>query len=240
MIPVAVDLPPPFFPVACEEQFLEFDPYEIDGYFRSVPEQSHSAYGLEGTTNTPSRAAKTARSLRSFWQTSSSALDRTLELAAADTIQEMDVPGQLAELKRLTGVSWDNLAGLLGCTRQALHRWSLGGAISGGNRDHLAKLHATVKFIDRGNAEENRALLDTAYGGMTFSELLSQGHFEDVRAAAGPGPGRSDAGWRMVDRLPVPSGDHWYDRLVASAYSSDDVVVRAKPQKFKRLRLKKG
>ena len=240
MIPVAVDLPPPFFPVAREERLLEFDPYEIDGYFRSAPERSHSAYGLEGTTNTPSRAAKSARSLRSFWQTSSSALDRTLEFAAADKVQELDVPGQLAEVKRLTGVSWDNLAGLLGCTRQALHRWSLGESISEGNRDRLAKLHATVKFIDRGDAEENRALLDMACGGMTVSELLSHGRFEDVRAAAGRGPGRPDAGWGKVDRLPVPSGDHWYDRLVASADSSDDEAVRARSQNFKRLKLKKG
>ncbi len=243
MIVVAVDIPPPAYPVAQEERHIDFDRYEAEGKgFRFLPDDPGSLARDGGTSNAPIRSMKTADAIGSPWRvrTSASALDRTFEKADTAWQAPLDVPAQIAEIRRLTGYSWEQLAGLVGCTRQAAHRWMNGEPIADGNRERLARLHAALRFVDRGTSDENRAVLGMSADGLTVSDLLRQRRFDEAKAVAGPGPGRQDTGWdRPAARQQHPD-DHWYSQVVLSDEAGDNETIRAKPQGMKRLKLRKG
>lgn len=96
----------------------------------------------------------------------------------------------IAELRRLSGLSWDQLARLFGLGRRSLHFWASGKAMAPSNEEHLQRLLAAVRKIDRGTASANRtALLAAAEDGNHPLDLLAQGQYE--RAATFLGPGES-------------------------------------------------
>lgn len=66
---------------------------------------------------------------------------------------------EIGELRRLTGFTWDQLASLFGLSRRSLHFWASGKAMASSNEEHLHRLLATVRKLDRGSASENRRLL---------------------------------------------------------------------------------
>lgn len=215
-------------------------------FYSAWPVTSESALGRIATSNTVSGAISNkvglgSVGLGSAWarQTSARALGRSVEPPTVEVAPAIDVPRQLAVLKRLTGLGWEGLADLLGCTRQALHRWTLGEAISDAKRDRLGKLHATMTFVDRGSIEDNQLLMTAAAAGCTVAELLAQGRFDEVRGALGPGPGRRDATWDRVISRAVLAEDHWFTRLINEP-DTGAREVNAKPQATKRIQLRKG
>lgn len=243
MIVVAADIPPPAYPVAQEERHIDFDLYEAEGQgYRFLPDDFDNLARDGGTSNAPIRSMRTAAAIASPWRvrTSASALDRTFEVAPTAWHAPMDVPAQIAEIRRLTGYSWHQLAGLVGCTRQAAHRWMNGDPIADANRERLARLHATLRFIDRGSADENRAVLGMSADGLTVSDLLRQQRFDEAKAVAGPGSGRHDARWGRPSAPQQHPDDHWYARVVLSEEAADNVTVRARPQRTRSLKLRKG
>lgn len=99
----------------------------------------------------------------------------------------------LFELRRLTGLSWEQIAKVCEVSRRAVHFWAGGKTISRSNHKRLGDLVATMRFIDRGYGEANRGLLFTAaHDGQTFFDLLVAGEFQLVRMLAGEGVGRPD------------------------------------------------
>jgi predicted transcriptional regulator len=234
-----IELPPPSYLMPQIVRQIDFDPcngtFDLYGFTSGLECRPR---GRNGTSSSPYRSIDAVHSVGSPLRihTSSSALDQ----AVASRPAMLDVPGQLAEVKRLTGYGWEKIAELLGCSRQAVHKWTLGERISNVNGDRLAKLLATIRFIDRGSAEDNRALLSSSFEGQTLAERLVEEDFENVRSFAGRGMGRPDEKWGAVRREKVSVADHWFTRLLESDGSEDSVVVRAKPQDIKRLQLSKG
>jgi hypothetical protein len=95
------------------------------------------------------------------------------------------------ELRRLTGLTWEELAGLLSVTRRSLHLWANGGPINAPNEKHVRDLLITMQKLDRGTAQENRGLLLAPLpGGGIVSDLLRTQQFENAIAQAGRGQGR--------------------------------------------------
>lgn len=137
------------------------DPGTSAGYARVVPSM--------GTGSGGHRAAGTALQLRH-------ARDRA--------------PAVL-ELHRLSGLTFEELADMLGVTRRSLHHWANGRRIGGGNEVRLYRLLATVQRMDRGEATLNRRLLrQPDERGETLFGLLKAGRVEEAERAAGRGPGR--------------------------------------------------
>lgn len=98
------------------------------------------------------------------------------------------------ELRRLSGLTWDQLARLFSVSRRTVHFWASGKPMNAGNEEHLQRVVAAVRFIDRGSARENRALLVApTIAGRSALELLAEAKFGDVQAALGQGGGRSRA-----------------------------------------------
>ncbi len=62
----------------------------------------------------------------------------------------------IAELRRLSGLSWDQLANLFPVSRRALHFWASGKPMTPANEEHLQRLLSVLRKIDRGSASANR------------------------------------------------------------------------------------
>jgi len=97
----------------------------------------------------------------------------------------------IAELRRLSGFTWDQLAHLFKVSRRSLHFWASGKAMTPSNEEHLQRLLAVVRKIDRGSASINRtALLAVQDDGTIPSDLLADEQYDRVVALLGPGGAR--------------------------------------------------
>jgi DNA-binding transcriptional regulator YiaG len=89
----------------------------------------------------------------------------------------------IAELRRLSGLTWDQLARLFNVSRRSLHFWASGKPMAPSNEEHLQRLLAVVRKIDRGTATANRALLLAAREDGTFPfDMLAIGAYDRVLA----------------------------------------------------------
>jgi hypothetical protein len=125
-------------------------------------------------------------------------------------------PTALAEIKRVTGWSWDRIARILGCTRQAVHGWILGREVNAVNAERIARLRATLAFVSRETSENTRELLDAPTGdGRIVADLLADQEFSKVRELLGAGSGMRDVTpWTRLSEQVEPGRDtHWFDRL---------------------------
>jgi transcriptional regulator with XRE-family HTH domain len=85
----------------------------------------------------------------------------------------------ISEFRRLSGLTWDQLAGLFGVSRRSVHFWASGKAMTSANEAHLQRLLAALKRIDRGSAGANRAaLLAVHEDGGTLLGLLARGQYD--------------------------------------------------------------
>jgi len=97
------------------------------------------------------------------------------------------------ELKRLSGLTWEELATMLSVTRRSLHLWANGGSINTLNERHVRDLLMAMRELDRGIARENRAVLLTPLrdGDGTVGDLLQGWRFADALKLVGRGRGRA-------------------------------------------------
>jgi DNA-binding transcriptional regulator YiaG len=116
----------------------------------------------------------------------------------------------IGELRRVTGFTWDQLARLFNVSRRSLHFWASGKTMTPSNEEHLHRLLAVVRKIDRGSASTNRAALLTPSGdGSIPFDLLVAGNYDRVQRslgveqARGPRPAKQSAGAAAV-RAPRP------------------------------------
>ena len=88
----------------------------------------------------------------------------------------------IGELRRITGLTWDQLARLFGVSRRSLHFWASGKVMTPANEEHLQRLLAAVQEIDRGSGSTNRAQLLAVREGTIPFDLLAARRYEDVVA----------------------------------------------------------
>lgn len=90
------------------------------------------------------------------------------------------------ELRRLSGMTWDQLARLFNVTRRTIHFWASGKALSASNEERLHRVLAAIRMIDRGNARENRAALFTPRpDGRLLFDLIQAGHYGEASSYSG-------------------------------------------------------
>lgn len=138
---------------------------------------------------------------------------RAVESTAAFAVAPPSTPSAIGELRRLSGLTWDQLAGLFDANRRSLHFWASGKPMNAGNQERLHRLLGVLRRIDRGSAAANRvALLDGGESGDLPLDLLARGDFERVVELLGTGPGRRPAGPRpspeeIARRAPRPPAE---------------------------------
>lgn len=104
------------------------------------------------------------------------------------------------ELRQLSGLTWHHLADMIGVSAKTLHNWAAGKPIDEKNLRRVGEVISVLRFIDRGSAEANRALLlNESIEGQALLDLIRAGELADVRQAIGRGQGRA------VSVPPLPS-----------------------------------
>ena len=93
----------------------------------------------------------------------------------------------VSELRRISGLTWEQLAGLLGVSRRSVHFWASGKPLNATNHQRLMRVLDVVRGADRGTARSTRAALLDARKGTTAFELLADQRFREARAALGRG-----------------------------------------------------
>jgi DNA-binding transcriptional regulator YiaG len=103
------------------------------------------------------------------------------------TVEEAQTgSAEIMELRRLSGMTWDQLAQLFGVTPRTLHFWASGKGLTPSNEDKLHRTVATVRQIDRGSAKENRdALFMVQSDGIRPIDLIHAGNYGEVMRRLG-------------------------------------------------------
>jgi transcriptional regulator with XRE-family HTH domain len=123
----------------------------------------------------------------------------------------------IGELRRLSGFTWDQLARLFNVSRRSLHFWASGKPMASDNEEHLQRLLAVIRKIDRGSASENRtALLSVREDGSIPFDLLAAGDYERVRSLLGPGEARRVRPPRISDEARKGRAQRPPDELVGA------------------------
>ncbi|WP_310488161.1 hypothetical protein, partial [Chamaesiphon sp. VAR_69_metabat_338] len=92
------------------------------------------------------------------------------------------------ELRKLSGLTWEQLATLFGVSRRSVHFWASGEPLSSANQEKLNRTLDAVEYISRGSASNNRSLLmGIADDGKSYLELLAAGEFDRVKHLLGAG-----------------------------------------------------
>jgi DNA-binding transcriptional regulator YiaG len=141
--------------------------------------------------------------------------------------QKTPVGPAIMELRRLSGMTWEQLASLFEVSRRTVHFWASGKALNSYNEEKLYRVLSTIRQIDRGTAQENRELLFTAQaGGSMPIELIRIGHYAEAVKLLGESTSErpaltplSEAAWNarrtaspeklvgaLQDRVPVGAG----------------------------------
>ena len=94
----------------------------------------------------------------------------------------------LNELRKVSGLTWEQLARLFNVSRRSLHFWASGQPLSRFNEESLNRLLGAIRYINRGSASLNRSILlsPTSDGKLPF-DLLVAGKHEEVKRILGPG-----------------------------------------------------
>jgi DNA-binding transcriptional regulator YiaG len=86
------------------------------------------------------------------------------------------------ELRKISGLTWDQLSQLFDVSRRSIHFWASGQQLSSKNEAKLNRILDTVRYISRGSASLNRSLLmGIAGNGKSHLELLRTGEYQQVK-----------------------------------------------------------
>jgi len=87
------------------------------------------------------------------------------------------------ELRRRSGLTWDQIAELMRVSRRSVHLWASGKELSAKNQEHLHRVLAAVRAADRGSAGATRAALfaTDADGKNAFDLLKAREHDDALR-----------------------------------------------------------
>ena len=93
----------------------------------------------------------------------------------------------VSELRRISGLTWEQLAGLFQVSRRSVHFWASGKPLNAGNHERLMRVLDVVRAADRGSARSTREALLDVRDGATALDLLTDQRFREARAALGRG-----------------------------------------------------
>lgn len=71
----------------------------------------------------------------------------------------LDVPTLLERLRKVSGLSWGEMAYALGVSRRTIHNWLSGSRVASAHLSRLAKVEAIISGSGGGPAESTRAIL---------------------------------------------------------------------------------
>lgn len=126
------------------------------------------------------------------------------------------------ELRRLSGLTWDELAGIFGVSVRAMHHWASGNTMRAEHVGHLFTVLHIVRGLSRGSSVDVRArLLAPSAAGKTGLDLLcaADGDNADLIIAALAGAGTTTGAPQASEMQAAP--------LIAALSTLEDRPVRS-------------
>lgn len=115
------------------------------------------------------------------------------ELTSATPFQHADwhasesTAAAVLEIRRLSGLTWEELADLFDVSRRSVHHWASGKPVNAEHDQALRGVLTALRHLDRGDPAATRALLLTSgRGGNSLLDLLKAGSYEEAVAYVGP------------------------------------------------------
>ncbi len=93
----------------------------------------------------------------------------------------------ITELRRRSGLTWEQLAQLFGVARRSVHFWASGNPLNADNERQLFQVLDLIRTADRGEARVTRAALMNVEGGTSAFDLLTARRFADAASKLGAG-----------------------------------------------------
>jgi transcriptional regulator with XRE-family HTH domain len=94
----------------------------------------------------------------------------------------------IAELRRISGLTWEQLAGMLQVSRRTLHFWATDKQMHPANEQRVHRVLGVLRRIDRGFSTQNRTLLlSPLEAGVMPYDLLRDERYDDVVERLGEG-----------------------------------------------------
>jgi len=97
----------------------------------------------------------------------------------------------ISELRRISGLTWEQLGELFDVSRRSVHFWASGKPLNASNEQRLMEALDVVRAADRGDARSTRAALFEVRDGTTAFAFLTAERFEEARAILGTGIARA-------------------------------------------------
>ena len=150
-----------------------------------------------------------------MWTTGAPGYSRAAAGPAAqfDYIPSESTAESVLEIRRRSGMTWQELAELFGVSRRSIHHWANGKPVSAGRERTIRRMLAALRHLDRGDRAGTRAMLltiDQATGVSTL-DLLKAGRFQQatarVEGVRTPEPSRTPLSSAAQDarRPPAPA-----------------------------------
>jgi DNA-binding transcriptional regulator YiaG len=134
-----------------------------------------------GTTNTES-----VSNLYLYTLAKQTASDIPVSFISSDLIGTSQ--DAVNEIRKLSGLTWEQLAKILNVSRRSLHFWASGKPLSLFNEELLRRLLGTIQYINRGSMSENRSLLlHPVHDSSIPLDLLIAGKYEEIKQLLGAG-----------------------------------------------------
>jgi hypothetical protein len=127
----------------------------------------------------------------------------------------------LTALRRVSGLTWDQVARLFGVSRRSVHFWASGAPMSAAHEEHLHHLVALLRGLDA-PADRVRSALLSVEGGAPLLEALADRRYAAVEEALGAVAG-TRAGRPPTTRTPL-------SEAAAAARRPLPVAVLAAPE----------
>ena len=144
----------------------------------------------------------------------------------------------ISELRRLSGLTWEQLAKLFNVSRRSLHFWASGQPLSRFNEEQLNRLLEAIQYIDRGSANLNRSLLLKSSNGNQNFDLLVAGQYEEFKKIVGCGnaPQKPQLGSLSEDALAARRPQNPADLVDALQEPIHREIRRSRPARAARSR----
>ncbi len=126
---------------------------------------------------------------RQATQAASAHASATQDREAIGTQREATRKG-LTELRRISGLSWEQLGQLFAVPRRSVQFWASGRPLDAVHEERLLRLLGVVRTVDRGDTPATRSALVDASDGTSVFELLVEGRLDEARARLGVGAKR--------------------------------------------------
>lgn len=91
------------------------------------------------------------------------------------------------ELRRLSGLTWEQLGELFDVSRRSIHFWASGKPLNADNEARLLRMLDVVHRGYQGDARATRTALLEVHDGVRPFDLLREGRFDEASEKLGPG-----------------------------------------------------